>query len=82
MTDSRVGRLRGGSSMDVKEKWTVVMQDGKYVVLPDRNGEVENKGLEYNQSRRVVNVSCILHSRSRYPVIKFENTSIPSGPRT
>ncbi len=44
-------------------KWTVVMQDGKYVVLPDQNGV--NATLEYKESRRVVNVSYMLHIYSR-----------------
>ena len=49
-------RIRGGSSTNCKPKWSVAMQDGKYVVLA---GE-EPKGVEYQESRRVVNVSCTI----------------------
>ncbi len=47
-----IARIRGGSSKDGKQKWSVAMQDGKYVVLAGKD-----TGVEYQESRRVLNVS-------------------------
>ncbi len=55
-----VDRLRGGASTDGKPQWSVVKQDGKYVVVPETKSGVNDTCLDYKESRRVVDVSCIL----------------------